>query len=222
LLTGNEALARGLTAAHIRSAWSFPGSPLTKLEMMLDARSAQGVTHRFTVNEHVAASLALGGGLLSGHGSCMLMKHVGVNVALDTLATFGVVNELRSPVLIVEGVDPGPVTSQNAQDNRATLSGLVHLLQLEAGSPDEAYQLTRLGAQLSLRTGMPVLLRVHERALSARGEVSESPPDLPERAPTTFRARRGPSSRRRRRIGSTSRSARVDWLSCSRWSKRWR
>jgi indolepyruvate ferredoxin oxidoreductase alpha subunit len=192
LLTGNEALARGLTTARIRSAWSFPGSPLTKLEMLLDGRGAQGVTHRFTVNEHVATSLALGGALLSGHGTCVLMKHVGINVALDTLATFGVINELRSPSLIVEGVDPGPVSSQNAQDNRAALTDLAHLLQLEAGSPDEIYQLTRLGTNVSQRTGMPVLLRVHERALGHRGEVHEAPPDLPEGSLMTFSRAAGP------------------------------
>src|SRR5207249_759062 len=80
-------------------AWSFPGSPLTKAELLLAARGA-GVSHHFTVNEHVAASMALGGALLSGHGTAAMMKHVGVNVALDTLATFGMVNELRSPALL--------------------------------------------------------------------------------------------------------------------------
>jgi indolepyruvate ferredoxin oxidoreductase alpha subunit len=156
LLTGNEALARALTAARIRSAWSFPGSPLIRLQQLLEGKGAQGVSHRFTVNEHVAASLALGGALLSGHGTCTLMKHVGINVAMDTLATFGVINELRSAALLVEGVDLGPATSQNAQDNRAALSEIVHLLQLEAGAADEIYQLTRLGAHVSQRAGMPV------------------------------------------------------------------
>ena len=192
MLTGNEALARALSTARIRSAWSFPGSPLTKLEMLLDGRGAPGVNHRFTVNEHVAMSLALGGALLSGHGTCALMKHVGINVALDTLATFGLVNELRSPSLIIEGVDPGPVSSQNAQDNRGALTDLAHLLQLEAGSPDEVYQLTRLAASVSHRTGMPVLLRVHERALNHRGDVFEAPPELPEGSLMTFSRAAGP------------------------------
>lgn len=192
MLTGNEALARALSTARIRNAWSFPGSPLTKLEMLLDSRAAQGVSHRFTVNEHVATSLALGGALLSGHGTCVLMKHVGINVALDTLATFGVTNELRSPSLIIEGVDPGPASSQNAQDNRAALTDVAHLLQLEAGSPDEIYQLTRLGTSVSQRTGMPVLLRVHERSLAHRGDVHEAPPDLPEGSLATFSRAAGP------------------------------
>jgi TPP-dependent indolepyruvate ferredoxin oxidoreductase alpha subunit len=192
LLTGNEALARALTAARIRSAWSFPGSPLVRVQQLLDGKGAQGVSHRFTVNEHVAASLTLGGALLSGHGTCMLTKHVGINVALDTLATFGVVNELRSPALLVEGVDPGPVTSQNAQDNRAALTEIAHLLQLEAGGADEIYQLARLGAQASQRAGMPVLLRVGAHALESKSAVSEAPPDLPEGTLMMFSRAAGP------------------------------
>lgn len=192
MLTGNEALARALTAARIRTAWSHPGAPLTRAQLLLDGKGAQGVSHRFTVNEHVATSLALGGALLSGHGTCTLMRNIGVNVALDTLATFGVVNELRSPMLIVEGVDTGPASSANAQDNRATLASVAHLAQLEAGSVDEIYQLTRLGAQASLRAGMPVLLRVHARTLDAKSGVQEAPPHLPEGALMMFSRACGP------------------------------
>jgi TPP-dependent indolepyruvate ferredoxin oxidoreductase alpha subunit len=192
LLTGYEALARALIAARIRNAWSFPGSPLIRLQQLLDSKGAQGVSHRFTVNEHVAASLALGGALLSGHGTCALMKHVGMNVAMDTLATFGVLNELRSPALLVEGLDPGPLTSPNAQDNRGTLTEVAHLLQLEAGSADEVYQLTRLGAQLSQRAGMPVLLRVTAPVLESKSTVSEAPPDLPDGTMMMFSRAAGP------------------------------
>jgi TPP-dependent indolepyruvate ferredoxin oxidoreductase alpha subunit len=177
VLTGHEALVRALVAARIRRAWSFPGSPLTKSEMLLDKSLA--LKHAFTVNEQVAASLALGGALLSNHATAVLMKHVGVNVALDTLATLGIANELRSAALVVEGVDPGPKTSQNAQDNRATLARVAHLAQLEAASPDEVYHTTRLAAQASLRTGMPIALRYGSRALDPKGDVLESPPDLP-------------------------------------------
>ncbi|MDB4969134.1 MAG: indolepyruvate ferredoxin oxidoreductase, alpha subunit [Myxococcales bacterium] len=191
MLTGHEALARALAAARIRSAWSFPGAPLTKTQLLLEARGA-GVSHHFTVNEHVAASMALGGALLSGHGTAAMMKHVGVNVALDTLATFGMVNELRSPALFVEGLDPGPSAAQNAQDNRAALSQVAQLVQLEAGSADETYQLVRLGAHASQRSGMPVLVRLHPRYLEARAAVHEAPPDLPEGALMMFSRAAGP------------------------------
>jgi TPP-dependent indolepyruvate ferredoxin oxidoreductase alpha subunit len=192
LLTGNEALARALTAGRVRSAFSFPGAPLTKLQQSLDTRGAQGVTHRFTVNEHVAASMALGGALLSGHGTCVLLRQSGINVALDTLATFGVINELRSAALIVEGVDPAPLASSTVQDNRSTLTEIARLAQLEAGSADEVYQLTRLGTQLSSRAGMPVLVRVGARALESKGAITEAPPDLPGGTAMMFSRAAGP------------------------------
>src|SRR5258706_3375243 len=177
-MSGPEAIQRAIASARVRNAWSFPGSPLTRSELLLN-ETVEPVKHRFTVNEHVAACLALGGALLTGHNTCALMKHVGVSVALDTLGTFGLVNELRSAALFIEGVDPEPKTSQNAQDNRSALTDLAQLAQLEAASADELYHLVRLGTQASQRTRMPVLIRAGARALDGKGDVHESPSDLP-------------------------------------------
>jgi indolepyruvate ferredoxin oxidoreductase alpha subunit len=189
LLSGHEALLRGLLAARVRKAWSFPGAPLTRLEVLLDApRPPGGLQHRFSVNEQVATSMALGGALLAGHPTCALLKHVGVNVALDVLATFGIINELRSGCVLIEGLDPGPKSSQNAQDNRAALSTVAHLAQLEAAAPDELYHLARVAASASLRSGMPIGLRVGTRGLDAKAEVAELPPDLPEGSPSFARS----------------------------------
>jgi TPP-dependent indolepyruvate ferredoxin oxidoreductase alpha subunit len=187
LLTGNEALARALSSARVRAAWSFPGSPLTRVEVLLEKKLVP-VPHRFAVNEHVAVSMALGGALLDQNNTCALVKHVGMNVALDALATFGLVNELRSAALIVEGVDAAPATSQNAQDNRAAMSSVARLPQLEAGSADEVYHLTRLAAQASLKLGMPLGLRVGARSLDDKANVQEAPPGLPAGKPTYARA----------------------------------
>jgi TPP-dependent indolepyruvate ferredoxin oxidoreductase alpha subunit len=185
-LNGNEALARALSSARVRAAWSFPGSPLTRVEVLLEKKLVP-VPHRFAVNEHVAVSMALGGALMEQHNTCALLKHVGVNVALDTLATFGLVNELRSAALIIEGVDSAPATSQNAQDNRAAMSSVARLPQLEAGSADEIYHLTRLAAQASLKLGMPFGVRVGARSLDDKANVQEAPPGLPAGKPTFAR-----------------------------------
>jgi indolepyruvate ferredoxin oxidoreductase alpha subunit len=176
LLSGAEALVRALAAAHIARAWSFPGAPLTQLELVLDAGGC-GVEHRFVANEQLAASMALGGALLSGQGTCSLMSHVGVSNAVDALASFGVINELRSPALLIEGVDPRPTSARLAQDNRALLSSTAHLAQLEAGAPDEAYQLTRLAARASRGTGIPIAIRVGQRALDGKIELREGQAD---------------------------------------------
>jgi indolepyruvate ferredoxin oxidoreductase alpha subunit len=187
VLTGNDALARALTAARIRRTWSFPGSPLTRLQIALDGQGKTGVGHRFTVNEHVAVSMALGGALLAGQNTCALIKHVGVNVALDALATFGLLNELRSACVVFEGIDPLPKTSQNAQDNRVVLSDMAQLVQLEPAAPDEIYHFTRIAATASLRSGMPLVLRVGARGLEQKSALNELPPDLPDATPSWSR-----------------------------------
>ncbi len=187
MLSGNEALARALSSARIRAAWSFPGAPLTRVQVLLEKKLVP-VPHRFAVNEHVAASMALGGALLEQNNTAVLLKHVGINVALDALATFGLVNELRSSALVIEGVDSEPATSQNAQDNRAALATVAHLPQLEAGSADEVYHLVRLAALASHKLGLPIGVRVGARALDDKADVHEAPPGLPAGKPTWVRA----------------------------------
>jgi TPP-dependent indolepyruvate ferredoxin oxidoreductase alpha subunit len=189
LLSGSEALARALVAGRVRRAWSFPGGPLTRLELLLqDSAPKSGLEHRFTVNEHVAASLALGGALLAGHATCVLLRPAGVPVALDTLGTFGLLNELRSGCLMIEGLDPVPEKSQSAQDHRATLASLAHLVQLEPAAPDELYHLARIALVASLRTGMMVNLRVGARGLDQTAAVQELPPELQPEGPIFSRS----------------------------------
>src|SRR5262249_37589962 len=132
------------------------------------------------------------GALLSGHGTCMLTSQAGTSMLIDTLASLGAINELRSPSLLIEAGEATPLSAQSQKDNRAAVAELARLLQLEAGAPDEIYQLTRLGAQVSLRSGMPVLLRVGERALAMKGDVSEAPPDPPDGVPMMFSRAAGP------------------------------
>lgn len=181
MLSGADALAAALRGARIKRAWSFPGGPLARVIATLEMQK-NGPIHRVSVNEAVATSLALGGALLGGQNTCALLRHTGINGALEALSTFGVTNELRSGCLIVEGLDPGPRDLQNAQDNRSVLADVAMMAQLEAGTPDEAYHLARLGTLVSLRAGMPVALRVGPRALEAKANVVDLPPDLPDTA----------------------------------------
>jgi indolepyruvate ferredoxin oxidoreductase alpha subunit len=84
-LSGGEAIARALADGGIRSAYSFPGSPATKISLSLEREGR--VRHAWCVNEAVAATMALAGAALDGWGTACVIKHVGVNVALDALAT---------------------------------------------------------------------------------------------------------------------------------------
>lgn len=176
-MTGADAIARALVDAGVRAAWSFPGSPLTHLEIDLDRGKVP--QHEFSLSEHVGVTMALAGAQLEGHRTAFLCKHVGINVALDGLATGAAHSLLRSGMVLIEGLDPLPKSSQNAQDNRAALASLSNLPLLEPGDPAECYALTRYAYRLSEAMRSPVVVRIAGRVLEDDGEVPLAPPDLP-------------------------------------------
>ncbi len=191
-MTGNEALVRALGAARIRAVHGFVGVPLHRFVEGLAARPPAGLSYRPAQSDITAASLALGGALLSGGGTCLLLRASGMNVALEALATLGLMNELRSPVVIIAGYDAGPQIAATAQDDRGTLAQLCRLPQLEPGSPDELYHHTRLAVRMSRAASLPVVIRVGSRVLEASGEVHELPADPESEAPVAYSRSAGP------------------------------
>ncbi len=192
MLSGNEALARALGASRLRTSHGFVGVPLHRFVDGVTAKPPAPLVHRPASSDLAAAGLALGGALLSGNGACLLLRAGGLNVALEALATLGLVNELRSPLVIVAGFDPGPVSAATAQDDRATLARVCHFLQLDPGSPDELYHMTRLAVTASRAAGAPVVVRVSSRVLDATAEVREATADPAEAGAPTYARAAGP------------------------------
>ena len=86
------------------------------------------------------------------------MKHVGLNVAADaamTLAYTGVIGGL----VIVVCDDPAMHSSQNEQDTRY-FSVHSNIPLLDAGSPQEAYEMTLEAFDLSEKLQLPILVRL--------------------------------------------------------------
>ncbi|NTW07125.1 MAG: indolepyruvate ferredoxin oxidoreductase subunit alpha, partial [Syntrophaceae bacterium] len=78
LMSGNEAIARGLYEAGVRFAAAYPGTPSTEI---IEAFSKyEGVYAEWSPNEKVAVEVAIGAAL-AGEKALAVMKHVGVNVA---------------------------------------------------------------------------------------------------------------------------------------------
>jgi TPP-dependent indolepyruvate ferredoxin oxidoreductase alpha subunit len=177
MLSGNEALLRALGASRLRTSHGFAGVPLQRFLDGLSSKPPAGLSHRPASSDLSAAGLALGGALLSSTGTCLLIRAGGVNVALEALATLGLMNEFRAPVVIVCGYDAGPNSAATAQDDRLTLANICHLPQLDPGSPDELYHMTRLAAATSRAAGLPVVVRVSTRVLDVAGDVRELPAD---------------------------------------------
>ena len=114
LLSGNEAIALGAWEAGVRFASAYPGTPST--EILENLASYQGVTAEWASNEKVALDAAAGAAY-AGVRALAAMKHVGVNVAADTLFSVAYTG-VRGGLVLVSADDPGCWSSQNEQDNR--------------------------------------------------------------------------------------------------------
>jgi indolepyruvate ferredoxin oxidoreductase alpha subunit len=172
--SGTDALARALIDGGVERAIAFPGSPATVLAQALERDDA--ISFRWAANENNVLSHAFGSAL-AGHGAVAIMKHVGVNVALDALQVMGVVHTLAAPLLLVEGADARPGSSQSAQDNRPLLDSSPGLLVLAPTTVEETYALARAGLEISKAFGMVVVLRGDARMFKAQGPFEPRPAD---------------------------------------------
>ena len=84
LLSGNDAIARGVWEAGAKVAAAYPGTPST--EMLESLSLYPDLYAEWSVNEKVALEVAIGGSM-SGARSFCAMKHVGLNVASDAFMT---------------------------------------------------------------------------------------------------------------------------------------
>ena len=85
LMSGNEAIARGVWEAGVEVATAYPGTPST--EILESIAEYPEIYAEWSPNEKVAFDVAAGGSM-AGARSLVAMKHVGVNVAADSLMTF--------------------------------------------------------------------------------------------------------------------------------------
>ena len=83
-LMGNEAIARGAWEAGVRVAAAYPGTPSTEILETLARYPADDLYAEWSTNEKVALDVAIGAAL-SGVRALAAMKHVGLNVAADSL-----------------------------------------------------------------------------------------------------------------------------------------
>ena len=170
LLLGNEAVARGLYEAGCRVASSYPGTPSTEVTECIAKYNE--ITSEWAPNEKVACEVAFGAAVAGARSFCA-MKHVGLNVAADTLFTSSYTG-VNAGMVIVVADDPGMHSSQNEQDSRHYAKAS-KIMMLEPADSDECLKYSKLAYELSERFDTPVLLRLttrvsHSRSLADVGE----------------------------------------------------
>lgn len=168
-LLGNHAIARGAIEAGIGVAAAYPGTPSSEiLEALAEAASDLGFHAEWSTNEKIALEVAAGAAY-SGVRALAAMKHVGVNVSLDTLATLAYTG-CEAGLVLVSADDPGAHSSQNEQDNRY-IARLTKIPCIEPYDVQSAKEYTIKAFEISEKFSIPVMLRSTTRVSHAKGDV---------------------------------------------------
>ncbi|MGA2525123.1 MAG: indolepyruvate ferredoxin oxidoreductase subunit alpha [Smithellaceae bacterium] len=171
LMSGNEAIARGVYEAGVRFAAAYPGTPST--EILEEFSKYEGVYAEWSPNEKVAVEVAIGAAL-AGEKALAVMKHVGVNVAADPIFTVSYTGT-NSALVIVSADDPSLHSSQNEQDNR-NYAKFAKIPMLEPADAQEAKEFVKLAFEISEKFDTPVFLRSTTRVSHSKSLVSLEEP----------------------------------------------
>jgi indolepyruvate ferredoxin oxidoreductase alpha subunit len=173
-LSGNEAIALGAWEAGVRYAAAYPGTPST--EILPALAQYAGVRAEWSSNEKVALDSVIGASFAGGR-ALAVMKHVGVNVASDSLMSLSYTG-VGAGLVLVSADDPGAFSSQNEQDNRH-FARFGKLPCLEPSDSQEAKDFTAFAFELSERFDTPVMVRSTTRVSHSKSPVEVSMPDEP-------------------------------------------
>ena len=173
LLSGNEAIALGAWEAGVQYASAYPGTPST--EILENFALYPGTCAEWASNEKAALDHAVGASF-GGTRALVAMKHVGVNVAADSLMSISYIG-VEHGLVLVSADDPGAFSSQNEQDNRQ-YARFGKFPCLDPSDSDEARQFVSLAFNISELFKTPVMLRTTTR-LSHSKSVVEA--DIPEK-----------------------------------------
>lgn len=178
LLSGNQAIAQSAFENNVLFAAGYPGTPAT--EILEEIGKFERIHAQWSPNEKVALDAAVGASL-NGARSLAAMKHVGLNVASDTLMTLSYTG-VNAGLVIVVVDDPGMNSSQNEQDSRH-YAKFAKIPMLEPSDSQEARDFLGAAFALSERFDTPVLLRISAKVAHAKSivKLDTNPPQSPPR-----------------------------------------
>lgn len=171
IMSGNEAIARGVYEAGVKFAAAYPGTPST--EILEEYSKYDDVYAEWAPNEKVAVEVAIGAAL-GGVSALAVMKHVGVNVAADPIFTVSYTG-IEGALVIVSADDPSMHSSQNEQDNR-NYAKFAKIPMIEPADPQEAKDYIKLAFQISQQFDTPVFFRTTTRVSHSKSVVTLNDP----------------------------------------------
>lgn len=181
LLSGNEAIALGADRAGVKYASAYPGTPSTEILEELAQRAH--VRSEWAPNEKVALDAAAGA-CYAGARALAAMKHVGLNVASESLFYLAYTG-VNAGLVIVSADDPGAWSSQNEQDNRH-YARFAKVPCLEPADSQECADFLATAFDLSEEFDTPVIFRTTTRISHSKSVVNVNDVPRVERAPKKF------------------------------------
>lgn len=157
LLTGNQAIARGVMEIGAHLVTGYPGTPTSGVIEELQRHGGHTIRAYWEINEKVAVEVAAACAW-SGLKALVTMKMSGLNVASDSLLSIAA-SGTKGGLVVYVGDDPNVYYGMVEQDSRL-YALMASIPVLEPSSPQEALDYTRRAFALSESTGGVVLLRL--------------------------------------------------------------
>jgi indolepyruvate ferredoxin oxidoreductase, alpha subunit len=170
VLLGNEAIIQGALDSGVGFVSGYPGCPSAEIGDGFGKISKQtGVYAEWSSNEKTALEAAIGASF-SGLKSLVNMKSFGLNVCSDALLPLAYTG-IKAGMVIFVGDDPSCWSSAQSEQDSRGYAYLSHVPMLEPSDPQECYDFTKLGFEISEKFNVPVILRVTTRAAHQKAIV---------------------------------------------------
>ncbi len=176
VLLGNEAIVKGALVAGVDFVSGYPGCPSAEIgDEFGKIAKESGVYAEWSTNEKVALESAIGASF-SGLKSLVNMKSFGINVCSDSLFPLAYTGTKAGMVLFV-GDDPSCHSSAQSEQDSRGYAYLSKIPVLDPSSPQECYDFTKLGFEISEKFNIPVILRSTTRVAHQRAPVELEVPE---------------------------------------------
>ncbi|MDD2822762.1 MAG: 2-oxoacid:acceptor oxidoreductase subunit alpha [Candidatus Daviesbacteria bacterium] len=181
IVNGNEAIALSSIASGLQYAAIYPMTPTSNiLTVLAENQEKYNFIYKQPEDEIAAINMAIGASFAgcrsmvatSGGGFCLMSEGYGLAANIET------------PLVIVEGMRPGPATGVPTWSDQGDLHLVLHAHQgdfprivLAAGDAQESYDLTKQCFDLADKYQSPVILLVDKNICEGDQSIPVPPSD---------------------------------------------
>lgn len=180
ILLGNEAIIYGALASGVDFVSGYPGCPSAEIgDGFGKIAKDYGVYAEWSTNEKVGLEAAIGASF-SDLKSLVNMKSFGINVCSDSLLPLAYTGT-KAPMVIFVGDDPSCHSSAQSEQDSRGYAYLAKIPVLDPSDPQECYDFTKLGFEISEKFNIPVIVRATTRVAHQKMPVVFDSPERREK-----------------------------------------